>query len=170
MIRFHAAPAVPADYPRLQSLSPDEIGQARPFGYVADTVNPAAPVERAGRDITFDPLPGDTLDDWRTRMYILWFCYIYENLAVIQCPMGAIDELILEFRALEVIDVPGRRLASLYAGVGWSDPLTASELKAQTEELHPHYAKAVALLAGAAIDQNNDKDSLFPIRISPTRK
>lgn len=148
MIRFDAAPPVPADYPKLQLLSADELTLARAYGYVADKVDPAAPVARAGRDITYDPLPGDTLDDWRVRMYVIWFCYIFENFAVIESPMGAIEELILEFRADENIDIPGRRLASLYAGAGAADPLAAAEMKAQIEELQLHYIKAVLLLAG----------------------
>lgn len=148
MIRFDAALPVPADYPRLQLLSADELTQARAYGYVADKVDPAAPATRAGRDITYDPLPGDTFDDWRARMYVIWFCYIFENFAVIQRPMGAIEELILEFRADESIDIPGRRLASLYAGAGAADPLTEAEMKTQIEKLQLHYIKAVLLLAG----------------------
>ena len=173
MIRFDAAPPVPADYPRLYLLSADEIGLARSAGYIADNVDPAAPVGRAGRDITYDPLPGDSLEDWRVRMYVIWFCYIFENFAVIQRPMGAIEELILEFRASEIIDIPGRRLGSLYAGAGADDPLPKSKLSWQLEQLRPHYLKAIARLAGADtqdLDAQFGVPSIPPIRIRPSRK
>ena len=173
MIHFHAAPPVPVDYPRLQLLSADELTQARAYGYVADKVDPAAPATRAGRDITHDPLPGNSLEDWRVRMYVTWFCYIFENFAVIQRPMGAIEELVLEFRASDIIDLPGRRLGTLYAGAGSADPLTESELVKQTEELWPHFLKALARLDGAdseALDVQFGVRSMPPIRIRPSRK
>ncbi len=173
MIRFAAAPPVPTDYPRLRALSAEELGLARSCGYVADAADPASPVDRAGRDITFDPVPGDSLEDWRVRMYVIWFCYIFENFDVIRRPMGAIEELILEFRASEIIDIPGRRLGTLYAGAGSSDPLRKSTAVLQMERLRPHYLKAVARLDGAdtrALDAQFGAPSMPPIRIGPSRK
>jgi hypothetical protein len=79
-------------------------------------------------------------------MYIIWFCYIYENLGLIRKPSGAIEEIILEFKAPGTLDVSGRRLGTLYAGAGAADPLSALDLENRLEKLKPHYDKAIRLL------------------------
>ncbi|HLY44429.1 MAG TPA: hypothetical protein VKQ73_02525 [Stellaceae bacterium] len=151
MIQFDAAPPVPLDYPLLRALTPGEIGLARAAGYVADGVDPGAPVRRAGRDNCTEPSPDNDLRDWRTRMYVIWFCYVYENFAVIAKPLSAIEELILEFKASDVIDIApelGRVtvLGSLYAGAGGWEPTTPAQREWHIRELRPNYLKAISLL------------------------
>jgi hypothetical protein len=79
-------------------------------------------------------------------MYVVWFCYIYENFAVIRRPLGAIEELTSEFKAPDVIDTPDQRIATAYAGVGAEDLLPPSKRLAHLKNLKPHYEKAVLLL------------------------
>lgn len=145
MIEFDAAPAIPLNYHRLRALSPEEIQLARSSGYIAQSVDPSDPVRRTGIDNYSQPLLGD-IRDWRTRVYIIWFCYIYENLDKIAKPFEAVEEIIMEFRAPDVIDMPGRRLGTLYAGMGGTNPASVSERKHSQERLKPHYDKALALL------------------------
>jgi hypothetical protein len=146
MIQFDVAPAIPADYHRLRALTQEEIGHARSAAYVSDKSDPREPVRREGLNNYSDPYLGDDILDWRVRTYIIWFCYIYENLRLIRSPLEAIEEILLEFKAPEILDVPGRRLATLYAGIGGHDPLSEHDLINQLEKLRPHYDKAVKLL------------------------
>jgi hypothetical protein len=147
VIQFDAAPAIPTDYIRLQeALSVEEIGLARAAGYVAEGTDPRSRVRRGGLDNSDELPPPDDVQDWRTRLYTVWFCYIYENLLNILKPMGAIEEIILEFGAPDVLDTAERRLGTLYAGAGSADPLSGSELQVQLEKLTPHYARGVELL------------------------
>ena len=146
MIRFNAAPPVPTTYSRLSALASGEIEQARAAAYVADTVDPTGPVQRAGIDNCAEPRANDDLRDWRTRMYVVWFCYVYENFSLIECPVYALEELVLEFKAQDVLDLPGRRLATLYAGAGGWEPISPAERNKQLQLLKPHYIKAIALL------------------------
>jgi hypothetical protein len=145
MKRFDCIPAIPNNYHRLQSLTMAEVNQAYSFSYVADSDDPSEPVIREGIDTSLVPYPGDAVSDWRVRIYLVWFCYIYENLNVIQNPNGAIDELVYEFQGIDIIDLPGRRLATLYAGTGHT-PLSDDERKRETEFLKPHYEKAIRLI------------------------
>jgi hypothetical protein len=147
VIQFDAAPAIPSNYPRLrEALTAEEIGLARAAGYVADGTDPRSSVRRAGLDNLGEQPALDDIQDWRTRIYAVWFCYIYENLLNILKPMGAIEEIILEFGAPSVLDTAERRLGTLYAGAGGADPLSASQLRVQLEKLKPHYVRAVELL------------------------
>jgi|HubBroStandDraft_1064217.scaffolds.fasta_scaffold130704_2 hypothetical protein len=146
MIQFDAAPAVPLEYSRLTALSAAEIGQARVAGYLAETVDPRDVVHRAGLDNYSERRAGDDLQDWRTRMYAIWFCYVYENFFLIDKPLFAIEELVLEFKAQDVLDLPARRLGTLYAGAGGEEPILLGERRRHLELLKPHYAKAIALL------------------------
>ena len=149
MLSFDSAPAIPANYPRLSALSPAEIMEARAESYIADDENPAWPVKRPGKDFSYQPLPTDNLMDWRTRIYIVWFCYLYENFAVLHSPMGAIEELILEFKAPHILDLPGRRLATLYAGAGADDPPSHEQQRQELQALRPHYELGLKLLVVA---------------------
>jgi hypothetical protein len=147
VIQFDAAPAIPTDYTKLlEALSVEEIGLARAAGYVVDRTDPRSNVRRAGLDNLGQQVTRSDIRDWRTRIYTVWFCYIYENLLNIADPMGAIEEIILEFGAPGVLDIAGHRLGTLYAGAGSSDPLAASELQVQLEKLRSHYARGVELL------------------------
>lgn len=147
MIQFDAAPAIPADYDRLRALTTEEIELARSAGYVADASDPREPVRREGLDNLYE-YPGDDIADWRIRTYMVWFCYIYENWLVIRKPRTAIEELVFEFKAPIILDLPDRRIATLYAGAGAADadPRYADNLKKHIEYLKPHYDKAVRLL------------------------
>jgi hypothetical protein len=148
---FDAAPPVPLDYPWLNLLTDLEIEKARSLAYVADTVDLSIPVRRDGVD-NIDPGPIEDMADWRTRMYVIWFCYIYENFEIIQRPRYAIEELIFEFRALAILDLPNRCLGTLFAGAGASDfePDAQSEFASTKQFLRPHYEAALALLQNFA--------------------
>lgn len=146
MIQFDAAPAVPLDYPRLTALTTAEIEQARLAGYLASVAYAREPVRRAGLNNYTEPRADDDLQDWRTRMFIIWFCYIYENFLLIHQPCYAIEELILEFKAPGALDTLGRRLGTLYAGAGGSEPTSPAERTRLLQLLRPHYAVAIALL------------------------
>jgi len=147
VIQFDAAPAIPSDYPRLRhALSDEEINRAREAGYVADGMDLQIEVRRAGLDNCGELPPLDDILDWRIRVYVVWFCFIYENFLTILKPMGAIEEIILEFKAPNVLDTADRRLGTLYAGAGSEDPLPTSRLNAQLEELRPQYDRAIQIL------------------------
>jgi hypothetical protein len=75
---------------------------------------------------------------------------LYENFILIDKPLYAIEELILEFQAQNVLDLPDRRLATLYGGAGGAEPTSPTDRTRHLEFLKPHYAKAVALLDGWA--------------------
>jgi hypothetical protein len=143
MIQFNAAPAVPSNYPRLKLLTQEEIDNARIAGYVADEVDPQKPVKRAGLDNYDAPVPDIRLQDWRTRMCLIWFCYIYENFQIIPRPLYAVEELILEFKGLDALDP---RLASLYAGAGGWEPASTAKREKHLKQLKPNYTKAIHLL------------------------
>jgi hypothetical protein len=146
MIQFDAAPPVPLEYPRLAALNQEEVEQARSAGYVAESVNPEEDVQRAGLNNCTEPRARDDIRDWRTRMYVIWFCYIYESFALIRQPLYAIEELILEFKAQDVLDTPNRRIATLYAGAGGSEQSHQIDYEEELERLKPHYIAAIALL------------------------
>jgi hypothetical protein len=78
-------------------------------------------------------------------MYVIWFCYVYENFLLIDKPLYAVEELILEFKAQSVLDMPGRRLGELYGGAGGWEPTTLEREK-ELEFLKLHYTTAIALL------------------------
>jgi hypothetical protein len=146
LIRFDAAPPVPAGYPLLRALSPAELELARAAAYVADAVDPREPVSRVGLNNYDAPPAEDDLRDWRTRMYVIWFCWIYENFFIIGKPACAVEELILEFKAPDVIDLPAERLGALWAGAcGW-EPVPSAECERLLGSLKPHYLKAIGLL------------------------
>jgi hypothetical protein len=146
MIQFDAPPPIPSAYPRLSALTSAETKKARDAGYIADEVDPRSSVRRAGINNYVEPRADDDLRDWRTRMYVVWFCYVYENLSLIERPLYALEELVLEFKAPDVLDMPGRRLATLYAGVSGAEPISPAERNKQLQLLKPHYIKAIALL------------------------
>jgi hypothetical protein len=102
--------------------------------------------ERLRRRAAPAPAPADDLRDWRTRAYAIWFCYVYENFLIIDKPAYSVEELILEFQSPDVLDTPGARIATLWAGAGGSEPSSRSVRLRHVEALRPHYLKAVALL------------------------
>jgi hypothetical protein len=146
MFQFDAAPAVPLRYPRLKALTATEIEKARAAAYVVEAADPREAVRRRGLNNYSEQWAYNDIEDWYTRMYAVWFCYVYENLLLIDKPLYAIEELILEFQAREALDLPDRRLATLYAGAGGAEPTLPGERIRQLELLKPHYARAVALL------------------------
>ena len=147
MIQFDAAPPVPLSYPRLTALTHEEVEQARSLAYVAESNDPGRDIQRAGLDNCMAPRANDDIHDWRTRMYVIWFCYIYENFASIRRPLYAIEELILEFKAQDVIDTSDQRIATLYAGAGGWEASERIDHKEQLERLKPHYLAAIAWLS-----------------------
>ncbi|HVI87272.1 MAG TPA: hypothetical protein VM659_03165 [Dongiaceae bacterium] len=146
MLRFDCAPALPAGYAKLMFLSPAELGFARSHGYIGGDSDPGGAIGRAGLDASGLPLATNLLSDWRTRLYIIWFCFLYENLGVLPRAMGAIEELVLEFKAPEILDFRGRRIATLYAGASADDPLSPEDLARERKALAPHYRLALSLL------------------------
>lgn len=157
MKQFDALPAIPMSYPRLTILKPDEINKAREAGYVAETSDPKTPVHRQGLDNYDEMYIDESPTSWRARMYAICFCYIYENILVIYKPSYAMEELILEFKAPSIIDLPHRRLATLYAGAGGAEPTSPSERLKDLESLKPHYEKAVAFLGKGPAEQTSGK-------------
>ena len=153
MLTFEAAPAVPIDYARLAALSHEEIRLAVAASYVSPRVDPRDPVGRQGLVASFNNIPADDIADWRTRMYVIWFCYLFENFFFLSMPLYALEELILEFRAPTVIDYEGNRLATDYAGAGGSEPISDPEHQRQHQWLRPHYDKALSLLHSWQSDQ-----------------
>ena len=145
MVQFDAAPAVPASYQWLAALSAGEVADARRRGYVVDKSDPSEPVCRPGISNHSEPVE-DSMQDWLARMYVIWFCYIFDCFEEISKPLYAIEEIILEFKAPNLIDVPGRRLGTLYAGTGGAEPVSKLSRTRYIEALAPHYAKAIAIL------------------------
>ena len=146
MNSFIAAPPVPNSYSRLSALNEEEIAEARRYGYVPDSVDPSGPV---GRPCS-DPLQhtsemtkhGNNIRAWRARMYLIWFCYLFENLHTLRRPLYAIEELFLHFQTNILDD-----LAQMYAGAAaWeSDP--HFDINQAKSRLHRYYAKALDFLA-----------------------
>jgi hypothetical protein len=158
MIWFDAAPPIPLDYPALRALSAEEIEHARKAGYVADGVDPSAPVRRAGLNNDTDAPPPDDIRDWRIRTYVVWFCYIVENAGVIVKPRSSIEELIQEFKAPEILDTETRRIGGLYAGVGNEDSVQTEDRRRFQTGLRTHYNVALKLLEGLGVrDQGGTK-------------
>lgn len=155
MLQFDAAPPVPSNYPRLQALTPAQVEEARAAGYVVDAVDPAGVVRRTGIENGIWPPPDDDMRDWRARLYVIWFCFIFENFQVIQKPLYAIEELIFEFKGLEILDTPRRRLASVYAGAGAYDPLSNEQRIKEIQDLRPHYQRAATLLSDWHLRNSN---------------
>jgi hypothetical protein len=147
MIQFDAVPAMPLSYSRLAALSAPEIEQALLAGYLAPETDPAQPVRRPGLNNYMEPGPDEDLRDWRARIYVIWFCYVFENFPLIDKPLYAVEELILEFQAPALIDLPHERLATNYAGAGGAEPISPEERRKQIDFLKPHYDQAVTLLA-----------------------
>jgi hypothetical protein len=145
MIQFDVAPPVPSDYHRLGVLTPEEIENARSAAYVADGIDPLSPVCREGLNNYDDPYLGDNIFDWRVRMFIIWFCYLYENFSLIHNQLGAIEEILLEFKVPGIVDLPGRILSTMYAGSFYGD-LPDDGVAFQLGLLKPHYEKGIELL------------------------
>ena len=145
MSNFERAPKIPCDYMRLNVLSPDELTMAVTARYVAGPIRDGS--ELVGKVDAHDYRKAeDNLIDWRTRIYVVWFCYIYENMMRIDTPLEAIETIVSEFRAPSVIDTPGRGLGALYAGMGATNPVSGAQRERHIQLLKPHYDKAIALL------------------------
>lgn len=149
MIVFEAAPPVPSTYHRLrEALTDTEITEARELGYVADGVLPHAAIhcDRALNHIHKPPI-SDGLSDWRNRMFLVWFCYLFENFDVLRSPLGALEELILELHGgptswdMDLGNPAG--FAQLWAGAGAGDPLSDRERKEERWRLEPYYRSAL---------------------------
>ena len=142
MIQFDAAPPVPSSYARLVVLTAEEVAEARRRGYIEDDVDPSAPVRRRGLDMSQTAVESDDIEDWRARMYCLWFCYVFENFNAVRRPLSAVEELFLEFQTNILDD-----LAQLYAGAGAQCPIPMSERVPQQRQLKRYYDLAIRLLA-----------------------
>jgi hypothetical protein len=95
-------------------------------GTTAQASDPRAPVLYAcadpmccTREVTAQ---GNDMRFWRSRMYVVWFCYVYENLAAIPRPVFAIEERFLHFQS----NLLGE-LAQPYAGAGACDENLSQE-------------------------------------------
>jgi hypothetical protein len=147
MITFNAAPSVPRSYTRLSSaLSRQEIEEAVRLGYVAEHTEPSEPVHNE-KAFNVQSRSGPGLDDWPNRLFLVWFCYLFENLGVVQRPLAAIEEIILELGGGPAdLDAGVPRLASLYAGAAAREPLSSAELAREREFLEPYYRNALELV------------------------
>lgn len=148
METFYAAPAVPSDFHLVSAvLSDDEIKQAQNAGYIRANSNVGDELPRGGIDVLTDEPPVD-IDDWRIRMFLIWFMYIFETMDILEKPMGALEEVLWEFKAPDILDLPGRKhLAALYAGAWDFDPLSTSEIERERSFLLPYYQKALHVVA-----------------------
>ena len=117
MLEFDAAPAIRLDYFRLNILSKEESILAKNAGYI-ETIAVGVGVKRLGLDNCTEVGPEDSVRDWRIRIYLVWLCYIYEKFYQISDPMGAVSEILLEFKIPRIVDVPNRRMGNLYIGTG----------------------------------------------------
>ena len=146
MADFDAAPPVPGFYPRLAKLTAEQIAEARRYGYVVDRTDlTAAPWDSS------DPLKytsemvehGNNLRAWRGKLYLIWFCYVFENLNSIRRPLYAIEELFLYFRSNLIDD-----LAQMFAGCGaWDETITPEDWVRIRPVLQKYHARAEGLLA-----------------------
>lgn len=147
MIEFNAAPPVPLTYLRLlAALTRAEITEAMRLGYVAADVDPSSPVHHNNAFNVYSPI-ATGLEDWRNRMFLIWFCYLFENFFVLQKPLAAIEEIILELEGGPIaFDAEMPRLASLYAGAAAREPLSRADLEREQAFLTPYYQNAVKQL------------------------
>ncbi|WP_341899300.1 hypothetical protein [Ferrovibrio terrae] len=145
MIEFTAAPPVPLDYaPLKKALQSAEIAQAIKLGYVADIANLSQPVLNSRAFNVFSSL-GRDLNDWRGRLFLVWFCYLYEEFLVIQKPLAAIEEILYEFQGgPEEFELRDIALASLYAGAAAREP--SDDPAQELAFLEPYYNRAIDLL------------------------
>lgn len=141
MSLYPETPRVPVDYPRLIALSQQELGEAINYGYVKADAPPRYPHGA----FQFPENGSNDLHDWRMRMYVLWFAYLYEIFFKIEKPLRAIEDLFLEFNT-NILN-RGKRwgLAQDYAGAGAWDP-TDAELKLMHSDLRQYYDNALDLL------------------------
>jgi hypothetical protein len=146
MLNFTAAPAVPKDYYLLHALDDAELARAEKYGYVSDTSFPGELVNRSGIDISFEDRSSENLTDWYIRMYLIWLCYIFENFLELQNPLGAIEELVLEFRSPTLIDHGPFSLGTTYVGAGAEGPITRERAEKEKNRIKPYYNDAKALL------------------------
>jgi len=137
MLWFDGAPAIPSNLLGC-ACCPRRKWRWPVRSYVADTAaDPSEPVRR----------PASTTVPTRRlsaicRLARLDVCHLVllhlRNFCVIRMPLMAIEELILEFKAPNVLDTPDRRIASLYAGAGAEDPISEPERASEVQELKPH--------------------------------
>lgn len=86
---------------------------------------------------------GNDLRAWRGKLYLIWFCYIFENLQAVRRPLYAIEELFLHFRSNLIDD-----LAQMFAGCGaWDEKITPEDWVRIYPKLQRYHARAVGLLA-----------------------
>ena len=147
MLYFEHLPAVPSEYPRLFALDPQDLEWARDHAYVADVSDPAQAMLRPGKSQYDYSHPTHEISDWRTRAYLIMFCYLYENFAVVSNPYLAMDELIVEFWGAYLLDPPDKaRIAQRYAALDDGRPVSQEEKARHIALLRPNYERATALL------------------------
>jgi len=147
MLKFTSAPAVPKGYYLLRALSDAEVIQAEKYSYVVEISDPSKFVNRNGIDISFEDRSPAELSDWRVRMYLVWLCYIYDIFFELRNPLGAIEELILEFRNPIIVDRGTKSLGQIYVGAGAEDPITRERAEKERITLQPFCDDARRLLA-----------------------
>ena len=86
---------------------------------------------------------GNDLRAWPGTLYLIWFCYIFENLQAVRRPLYALEELFLHFRSNLIDD-----LAQMFAGCGaWDEKITPEDWVRIYPKLQRYHARAVGLLA-----------------------
>jgi len=138
---FSETPRVPESYSRLIALSPQEKAIAEQHGFILRALS--TPVEKQR---FIPPAGNDDPDDWRVRMYAIYFCYVYENFFEIDHALSVIEDLFLTFQTnvLNGDRFPG--LAQQYAGCGSWEPMGREALKEQHQKLRFYYDNALRLL------------------------
>jgi len=147
MADFVAAPPVPRSYPRLAAFTAQEIAEAERCGYIGDHTDIADEVSWSCSDplkFTSEMVEhGNNPRAWRGKPYLIWFCYVFENLKAIRRPLFAIEELFLHFQS-NLID----NLAQMFAGCGaWDETITPEDWVRIHPVLQKYHVRAVRLLA-----------------------
>jgi len=78
-------------------------------------------------------------------MYVLWFCYLYENLSPDQHYLKSIEDLFLEFKSNILNGGRWPGLAQLYAGCG-ADRASKKDFEFHRTNLRRYYDTAEELL------------------------
>tara|TARA_R110002110_G_scaffold286844_2_gene501163 strand:+ start:64 stop:549 length:486 start_codon:yes stop_codon:yes gene_type:complete len=158
MSLFKDTPTIPTDYQRLiDALSQDEIASAITAGYIAKEMTASPLVTNSITLSTELSLPDnipDTLDDWRNRIFLVWFCFIYEKFTHLPRPLCALEDVFLELQGgPSEFDRHLSRMCELYAGCGaWEleEVERANGYQRHTDFLLPYYQSAIHLLESCA--------------------
>lgn len=143
---FERLPAIPGDYPRLSALTDRELDLMRRSAYLGSSDGAIRSLPRAGIELGPSHPCLQAPNDTCGRIFIVWFCFLYERFMTLEAPLAALEELVLEFGAPSMLDTPDCALGQDYAGAAGAEPVSDEERARHRRWLAPPYAKAVDLL------------------------